>query len=57
MVWAAKLDDLASSVQAAEQVLVEAFVALKEAVLHRLAGSDVVPFDGVILLPLRRSGS
>jgi len=30
MVWAAKLDDLATSVQAAEQVLVEAFVALSK---------------------------
>src|SRR5438309_9048303 len=57
------LNDLASSVQAAEQVLVEAFVAeatieaLDEAILHRLARSDVVPFNGVILLPLQdRSG-
>src|SRR5947209_12854772 len=57
------LNDLASSVQAAEQVLVEAFVAeatieaLDEAILHRLARSNVVPFNGVILLPLQdRSG-
>src|SRR3954449_6974526 len=57
------LDDLASSVQSAEQVLVEAFVAeatieaLDETILHRLSPSDVVPLDGVILLPLQdRSG-
>jgi hypothetical protein len=43
--------------QAGEQVLVEAFVpqatveALDEAVLHRFAGSDVVPFDLPVLLP------
>src|SRR5436190_11218722 len=58
------LDDLSGGVQAAEQVLVEAFVAeatveaLHEAILHRLAWSDVVPHHGVILLPLQdRSGS
>src|SRR4030081_401897 len=57
------LNNLASSVQSAEQMLVEAFVAeatieaLDEAILHRLARSDVVPFKGVILLPLQdRSG-
>lgn len=43
--------------QAGEQVLVEAFVqqttveALDEAVLHRFAGRDVVPFDLSVLLP------
>src|SRR3954451_20502747 len=57
------LDDLAGGVQAAEQVLVEAFVAettvevLHEAILHRFTWSDVVPFHSVILLPLQdRSG-
>jgi hypothetical protein len=57
------LDDLAGGLQAAEQVLVKAFIAeaaveaLDEAILHRLARSDIVPFDGVILLPLQdRSG-
>ena len=45
--------------QGREQVFVEAFVpqtpveALHEAVLHRFAGSDVVPFDLAILLPLQ----
>jgi hypothetical protein len=57
------LDDLAGGVQAAERVLVEASVAeatveaLHEAILHRFTWSDVVPFHGVILLPLQdRSG-
>src|SRR3954453_6306415 len=53
------LDDLSGGAQAAEQVLVEAFVAeatveaLHEAILHRFTWSDVVPFHGVILLPLQ----
>lgn len=50
-------DQVASMAQAGEQVLVEAFVpqmtveVLDEAVLHRFAGRDVVPFDLSVLLP------
>ena len=50
-------DDLAGLVQVGEQMLVEALVpqsaveALDEAILHRLARCDVVPFDAVLLLP------
>ena len=53
------LDDPADRWQASEEVLVEALVAeaavqaLDEAVLLRLAGSDVVPFDPTILLPVQ----
>ena len=45
------LDDPAGVLQAGEQMLVETLTAqspveaLHEAVLHRLAGLDVVPFD------------
>ena len=52
-------DQPAGGRQAAEQVLVEAFVtestvqALDEAVLHRLARRDVVPLDPAIFLPLQ----
>ena len=48
-----------SLAQVREQVLVEAFVpqasveALDEAVLHRLAGSDVMPIDLALLLPFQ----
>lgn len=51
------LDDPAGVFQAGEQMLVEALVpqppveALHEAVLHRLAGLDVMPFDAAFLLP------
>ena len=51
------LDDLAGMAVAAEQMLVEALIpkpsveAFDEAVLHRFAGCDVVPFDTAILLP------
>jgi hypothetical protein len=54
------LDGPARHRQAAEQSLVEAFIAeaaveaLDEAVLLRLAGSDVVPEDGAVLLPVNR---
>ena len=50
-------DDLLCLSEIAEQVLVEAFVAqpaveaLDEAILHRFAGCDVVPFDVMLLLP------
>ena len=50
-------DDPAGLVEVAEQVLVEAFVAqsaveaLDEAILHRFARRDVVPFDAALLLP------
>lgn len=48
--------------QIGEQVLVEALVAqptverLNEAVLHRLARCDVVPFDATFLLPRKNCG-
>src|SRR5215475_10567751 len=51
------LDDPAGLGEIGEQVLVEAFVAqpaverFDEAVLARLAGRDVVPFDAMVLLP------
>jgi len=51
------LDDLTSLVEVCKQVLVEAFVAqpaveaFDKAVLHRLAGRDVVPLDSKLLLP------
>jgi hypothetical protein len=50
-------DDLARLLDVGEQVFVEAFVAqaaveaLDEAILHRFARRDVVPFDGMLLLP------
>ena len=50
------LDDALRLSEVSEQVLVEALVAqptaeaLDEAILHRFAGCDVVPFDGVFLL-------
>ena len=50
-------DDPASFVEVREQVLVEALVAqaaveaLHEAILHRFARCDVVPVDGMLLLP------
>src|SRR6266478_10033295 len=50
-------DNLACLAEVREQVLVEALVtqtaveALYEAILHRFAGRDVVPFDTVVLLP------
>src|SRR6185312_12344642 len=50
-------DDLPCFVEIAEQVLVEALVAqpaveaLDEAILHRLAWCNVVPFDVAFLLP------
>ena len=50
-------DQVAGVAQAGEQVLVQAFIpqttveALDEAVLHRFAGRDVVPFDLPVLLP------
>jgi len=50
-------DALAGITVAAEQVLVEALVpqpsveAFHEAVLHRLAGRDVMPFDLPLFLP------
>src|ERR1051325_5890330 len=52
-----KRSSLAASEQVCEQVLVEALVtqasveAFHEAILHRFAGRDVVPFDAVLLLP------
>ena len=52
-------DDLPGRRQAAEQVLIEALVAeaaiqaLDEAVLHWLARRDVVPLDGLVLLPVQ----
>ena len=50
-------DDPASLGEIGEQMFVEAFVAqptverFDEAVLSRLAGRDVVPFDALVLLP------
>ena len=50
-------DDLACLLDVGEQVLVEALVtqsaveALHEAILHRFAGRNVVPFDITFLLP------
>src|SRR4051794_40685208 len=50
-------DDLACVLDVGEQVLVEALVtqsaveALYEAILHRFAGRNVVPFDITLLLP------
>ena len=50
-------DDLSGVWQAGEEMLVEALVAqpaieaLDEAVLGRLAGSDVVPFHATFFLP------
>ena len=49
------VDDVSGVAQAVEQVLVQAFVseptdeAFAEAILHRLAGRDVVPADAAIL--------
>ena len=49
-------DDPAGMVVAFEQMLVQAFIShpadegFSEAVLHRLAGRDVVPFDPIVLL-------
>ena len=54
-------DDLACLVEVCEEVLVEALVtqaaveALHKAVLHRLAGRNVVPFDTAVLLPSQHS--
>ena len=53
------LDDLARLLEAGEEMLVEALIAqapveaLDEAVLHRLARRDVVPFDMALLLPVQ----
>ena len=50
-------DDLARLVEVGEQVFVEALVAqaaveaLDEAILHRFARRDVVPFDAALVLP------
>jgi hypothetical protein len=50
-------DDLAGLVEVGEQVLVQALVAqaaieaLEKAILRRLAGCDVMPFDLKLLLP------
>lgn len=50
-------DDLARLFEVGEQVLVEALVAqaaveaLDEAILHRFARRNVVPFDTTLLLP------
>src|SRR6202012_2480597 len=50
-------DDLSRLVEIGEQVLVETLVAqtaveaFDKAVLHRLAGRDVMPFDPELLLP------
>ena len=52
-------DDPARLFQAAEQVLVQAFVAhapdkaLCKPILHRLAGRDVMPVDPALLLPFQ----
>ena len=52
-------DDLARLLEVDEQVLLETLVAksaveaLHEAILHRLARRDVVPFDAAFLLPGR----
>ena len=52
-------DDPARLLQAAEQMLVQAFIAktadkaLCKAILHRLAGRDVMPADPAFLLPLQ----
>ena len=52
-------DDPTGFWQAAEHVLVQAFVAettveaFHEGVLHRFARRDVVPFDAGVLLPLQ----
>ena len=56
-------DDLAGLAEVGEQGFVQAFVsklaveALDEAVLHRLARRDVVPFDAALLLPRFPAGS
>lgn len=53
------LDEAVNCCHAAEQVLVEAFVAeaaaqvLEEAVLGRLTGGNVVPLEAIVLLPLQ----
>lgn len=50
-------DDATSGWQAAGEMLVEALIAepsveaFDEAILHWLAGRDVMPFDAAILLP------
>ena len=50
-------DDRPCLAEVGEHVLVETLVsqaaveAFDEAILHRFAGGDVVPFDGVLLLP------
>ncbi len=50
-------DYMAGMAQTVEQMLVEAFVAqaaikaLYQAILHGLAGRDVMPFDLPLLLP------
>ena len=50
-------DQLAGMAQTVEQMLIEAFVAhasieaLDEAVLHWLAGGNVVPVDLTVFLP------
>ena len=52
-------DDLASLIEVQKQALVEKLVAhaavegFDVAILRQLAGSDVVPFDRVLLLPGR----
>lgn len=52
-------DQLSGMAQVGEQVLIQALVAKAaveasgEAILHRLAGRDVVPRDGSFLLPLQ----
>ena len=54
-------DDLARLAEVREHVLVEVFVAeasveaLHEAILNRFARRDVVPFDGMPLLPSQDS--
>ena len=54
-------DDPACLAEVREHVLVEALVpqaaieAFHEAILHRFARRDVVPFDGMLLLPSQDS--
>ena len=52
-------DQIAGMAQAVEQMLIEAFVAhasietLDEAILHWLAGGNVVPIDLTVFLPFQ----
>ena len=52
-------DDLTGMAVIVKQVFVQAFIAqasveaLDEAVLHRLAGLDVMPFDPAVLTPFQ----